>query len=192
MKDRKTAARYARAFFADALGRQAVEEAAEDLAALGHLWGQSPELVAYLAHPLVSPERKRALCREHLAGRVRPGQMRFLELLIERKRVELLPGICGVFQEMVDDHRGVVRAEVRSAVQLTEAETARLRSTIATVFGGTPELATSVHPELIGGVTVRVKDSVVDGSVRTSLDMLAADLEAVTLDLSAFEKGATD
>jgi F-type H+-transporting ATPase subunit delta len=118
--------------------------------------------------------------------------MRFLELLIERKRVDLLPEICGLFQEMVDDHRGVVRAEVRSAVRLTEAETARLRTTIATVFGGTPELVTSVHPELIGGVTVRVKDSVVDGSVRTSLDMLAADLKAVTLDLSAFEKGSTD
>jgi F-type H+-transporting ATPase subunit delta len=192
MRDRKVAARYARAFFEDALARQAVDEAAGDLARLEQVWKQNPELVAYLSHPLMPPERKRELAQEHLGESVHTDQMRFLELLMERRRVELLPEICEVFAAMVDDHQGIVRAEVRSAVPMTQDETGRLTGTIAALFGGTPELATSVHPELIGGVTVRVKDSVLDGSVRTSLDMLAADLRAVKLDVSAFEEDHDD
>ncbi len=189
MRDRKAAARYARALFEDALARQAVDEAAEDLALLNQVQRQSPELTTLLAHPLVAPERKRELCREHLASRVRPEQLDFLDLLVQRRRVDLLGAIAELFQELVDDHQGVVRAGVWSAAPLTESEKARLSQAIAAVFGGQPVLDTQVRPELIGGVTVRVKDSVLDGSVRTSLDKLAVDLRAVSLDMAAFEDG---
>ena len=187
MRDRKAAARYARALFEDALARQAVDEAAEDLTLLNEVQRQSPELVALLSHPLVAAERKRAICQEHLASRVRPEQMNFLDLLVARRRVELLPDITALFQELVDEHRGVVRAGVWSAAPLTEEEVTRLSEAVGEVFGGRPVLKTQVRPELIGGVTVRVKDAVLDGSVRTSLDRLAADLRAVSLDMAAFE-----
>jgi len=189
MRDRKAAARYARALFDDALGRNAVDEAAEDLTLLSEVWRQNPDLVALLAHPLVPPERKREVCQEHLSPRVHPEQMHFLDLLMGRRRVELLPEVSRLFQGLVDDHRGIVRAGVWSAAPLTEDEKARLSQAIAAVFGGQPVVKTQVHPELIGGVTIRVKDAVLDGSVRTSLDRLAADLRAVTLDMSAFEDG---
>jgi len=192
MKARKAATRYARALFEDALARNAVREAAEDLALLDGVWEENPELVTLLGHPLVPLASKRELCREHLAARVRPEQMSFLDLLIRRRRVAMLPGIRESFQALVDDHQGVVRAGVWSAAPLTEEEQARLARGIAAVFGGTPVIRTQVRPELIGGVTVRVKDSVIDGSVRTSLDMLAADLRAVALDVSAFEDGSSD
>jgi len=192
MRDRKAAARYARALFEDALARNAVSEAADDLALLNEVWQQNPELVVVLAHPLVALERKRELCREHLAPRVRPEQMQFVDLLVRRRRAQMLPEIYESFQGLVDDHQGIVRAGVRSAAPLTEDEQARLSQAIAAVFGGTPVISTQVRPELIGGVTVRVKDSVIDGSVRTSLDRLAADLRAVTLDVSAFEDGSRD
>ena len=187
MKARKAASRYARALFEDALARNAVREAADDLALLSGVWEQSPELVTLLAHPLVPLASKRDLCREHLASRVRPEQMNFLDLLIRRRRVAMLPEVRHSFQALVDDHQGVVRARVWSAAPLTEEEQARLSRGVAAVFGGTPVVSAQVRPELIGGVTVRVKDSVVDGSVRTSLDMLAADLRTVGLDVSAFE-----
>ncbi|MBM3477111.1 MAG: ATP synthase F1 subunit delta [Armatimonadetes bacterium] len=190
MRDRKAAMRYARALFEDALARKAVGEAAEDLALLNGVWQQSPQLVALLAHPLVELERKRELCREHLAPRVRPEHMHFVDLLVQRRRAKMLPAIYEAFRGLVDDHQGIVRAGVWSAAPLTEDEQARLARAIAAVFGGTPVMSAHVRPDLIGGVTVRVKDAVIDGSVRTSLDMLAADLRAVSLDVSAFEHDA--
>jgi F-type H+-transporting ATPase subunit delta len=190
MRDRKAAARYAKALFEDALARQAVDEAAEDLALLDDVHRRSPELAALLSHPLVALERKRELCQSHLGARLRPAQMDFLDLLIQRRRVELLPEIADVFQTLVDDHRGIIRAGVWSAAPLTEAEVARLTQAVAAIFGGQPVIKMQVHPELIGGVTVRVKDSVLDGSVRTSLDVLAGDLRAVSLDMAAFDEHA--
>jgi F-type H+-transporting ATPase subunit delta len=190
MKDRKAASRYARALFEDALARNAVREAADDLTLLNGVWRENPGLVTLLAHPLVELERKRELCREHLAPRVHPAQMNFLDLLIQRRRVAMLPEVCASFQALVDDHEGVVRARVWSAAPLTDEEQARLSRAVAAVFGGTPVISAQVRPELLGGVTVRVKDSVIDGSVRTSLDMLAADLRAVTPDVPAFEHDA--
>jgi len=189
MRDRKAAVRYARALFEDARARQAVAEAAEDLALLNEVQRRSPDLVAFLGHPLVAAERKRELCREHLGSRLRPEQLSFLDLLVQRRRVDLLPEIAERFQQLVDDHQGLVRAGVWSAAPLTADETARLTQAIAEVFGGRPVIKMQVRPELIGGVTVRVRDSVLDGSVRTSLDMLAADLRAVSLDMAAFEDG---
>jgi len=192
MRGSKVAARYARAFFQDALARNAVDQAAADLALLKAVWQANPEVVALLGNPLIPPERKRELCREALATVVRAEQRQFLDLLIERRRVGLLPEVHDLFQELVDDHRSVVRAEVCSAAPLTEAETLALRGAVAQVFGGTPVLETRVQPELIGGVTVRVKDAVLDGSVRKSLDMLAARLKAVALDVSAFDEATQD
>jgi len=136
----------------------------------------------------VAPDRKRELCRKYLGSLVEPEQLGFLELLIDRRRVALLPEIASLFAEMVDDYQGIIRAQVRSAVPLTQEEQDRLSRALAAVFGGRPVLSLQVRPELIGGVSVRVKDALIDGSVRMSLNVLAADLRSVPLDLSTFEK----
>jgi F-type H+-transporting ATPase subunit delta len=178
MRDRKAAVRFARAFFAEAGQRDAVQQAGRDLAALGAIARQVPELTGFLAHPLVPAEAKKQLCREHLGQVIAPGQMAFLDLLIDRERVALLPDIIECFQALVDDHARVIRAEVWSAAPLTDQERERLGRAIAAAFGGEPVLEVQVRAELIGGMRVRVRDTVVDGSIRTSLRVLAADLKA--------------
>jgi F-type H+-transporting ATPase subunit delta len=188
MRDRKAAVRYAKAFFSDAAARQAVDAAAGDLAVLKQLFAQTPDLVTFLAHPLVPIERKREVCREHLLPVIHAEQLQLVDLLLARGRVALLPEICDLFQGLVDDYRGLVRAHVRSAAPLTESEKQRLHAALAEVFGGTPIMVATVHPELIGGVTVRVKDTLVDGSIRKSLDALGARLRAAMPDMAALDE----
>jgi F-type H+-transporting ATPase subunit delta len=192
MRDRKAALRFARAFFEEARRREAVDQAARELLVLKAIWVQTPELIDFLSHPLVPYDRKAQVCREHLGSHVQAEQIRLLEVLIERRRVELLPDIVDYFQLLADEHHGIVRAKVQSAVPLTEDERTRLGGAIAGLFGGQPVLDVSVHPELVGGVTVRVKDAVVDGSVRTSLRVLRADLQAATLDQPAASDRSED
>ncbi|MGQ9731058.1 MAG: ATP synthase F1 subunit delta [Candidatus Zipacnadales bacterium] len=192
MRNRKAAARYARAFFEDALAREAIDAASADLSLLKEIWRHTPELVSFLDHPLVSPQRKRALCETHLGKLVHAEQMRFLDLLIDRGRIPLLPDICDLFLEIVDDHRGIIRADVRSAVPLTETEQLRLHTLLGQVFGRKPLTVMSVHPELIGGVAVRVKDCMLDGSVRTSLKMLASALRTVPIPRPSLPDEAAD
>jgi F-type H+-transporting ATPase subunit delta len=178
MRDRKAAVRFARAFFEDAHQRNAIEQAGRDLATLGAIARQVPELVAFLAHPLVAAEEKKQLLREQLGGLVQPEPMAYIDLLIDRKRAALLPGIVEHFQALVDDHARVVRADVWSATPLSPVDEGRLQAAIARAFGGEPVLSVWVRPELIGGVRVRVKDTVLDGSIRAALKALSADLKA--------------
>lgn len=182
MRDRKAAVRFARAFFDEARAHGQIDQAARDLAAVKAVCMQVPEVVRLMDHPLVPHERKKQICRQHLGAHVQPEQMRFLDLLIDRRRVALLPDIVSHFQALVDDHQGIVRATVKAAVPLTDAERGRLHSAVARLFGGEPVLDISVHPELIGGLTLRVRDAVLDGSVRKSLEVLHTDLQAVSLD----------
>ncbi len=192
MRDRKAAVRFAKALFYEALHQDQIDQAARDLSAMKAICEQIPDVVHLLSHPLVTEDRKKQLCRDQLGTLIQPEQMRFLELLIDRQRVKLLPDIVDYFGVLVDDHRGVIRADVRSAVPLTEEERARLNAAVAGLFGGQPVLDISVHPELIGGMTIRVKDAVLDGSVQTSLDVLRADLQAVSLETPTTGDGSED
>jgi F-type H+-transporting ATPase subunit delta len=192
MKDRKAVARYAKAFFEEAREHGVIDEAAGDLLWLKHLWARAAEWAHFLAQPTVTAERKKALCREHLQSLLHPQAARYLDLLIDRKRTGLLPDIADQFQSLADDHEGIVRAQVRSAAPLTPEEEGRLEGIIGQAFRGRPDMTVTVSPELIGGLTVRVKDTFVDGSVRTSLRSLAADLRSVTVTVPTQQDRAED
>ncbi|HJN15363.1 MAG TPA: ATP synthase F1 subunit delta [Armatimonadota bacterium] len=192
MKDRKAAVRYAKAFFADACDREAVDGAIQDLLTLSTIWEQSPDLVKFLRHPSVPAERKKQVCSELFATVLNEGNERLVALLIDRKRVELLPEIAEEFQKLVDDYRGIVRAHVRTASPLTDEELTRLNDLVGAAFGGTPVVDVQTHPELIGGMTIRVKDTYVDGSVRTSLNSIATQLRSATVDMPAASDNAGD
>ncbi len=192
MRDRKAAVRFARAFFSEALQRDAVPQAGRELARLGETVRQVPELVEFLANPLVAAETKRGLCREQLGSLLAPEQFSLLDLLIDRRRGALLPDVIDTFLTLVDDHARLIRARVWTATALTPEEQERLRQAIAAAFDGEPVLTVSVDPGLVGGLVVRVKDTVVDGSLRTALRVLSAELKsgAAPLPVSG-DEGAT-
>jgi F-type H+-transporting ATPase subunit delta len=152
--------------------------ARRDLAHIGELVRAVPELVGFLAHPLVPAEDKKALCRKHFGPMIQPEQLTLLDLLVDKKRAGLLPDVVECFGGLVDDHQGVIKAEVWAAVPLTSQEETRLRAALAAAFHADPVVTVAVHPELIGGLRVRVKDTVIDGSIRTALKMLSEHLKA--------------
>ena len=65
--------------------------------------------------------------------------------------------------------RGLVRVEVTTATTLTDDLAAKIKEQLRGMLGGEPVLMTSIKPELIGGVVLRVGDAVYDGSVAARL-----------------------
>ncbi len=192
MVNRKAARRYARALFYYARDAGLVPETKATLDALGVLYGREPALGLLLQHPLVPAERKKELLRQALEEAVEgPGRpdlsrayralLDFAELLVDKRRCELLPAIVELFGAMADEHAEIVRASVCSAVPMTEPEQQRLAAALSRLFSGTPVLELEVDPSLLAGVIVQVGDTVLDGSVRTSLRVLAQDLKAPTV-----------
>jgi F-type H+-transporting ATPase subunit delta len=96
--------------------------------------------------------------------------------VLDRRRTALLPEILNAFDERLDARRGIVRADVVSARELTETERDDLRNTLERLTSRRVEASYKLDPELIGGAVVRIGSTIYDGSVRARLERLHARL----------------
>ncbi len=148
-----------------------------ELAALAELLASSPELMATLANPAISPEERGGLLGVFLS-RLGCGPMvgNLARLLLDRGRMSLLPAVGQAYAELLDQAEGVVRARVVSAAPLDEAALARLKAALAAMAGREVRLEVSQDPKLVGGVVTRIGDRVLDGSLATQLRGLTESL----------------
>lgn len=167
--DRLLAGRYARALFACAAARSEGAAVAEDLAVCS---GALSRALPLLRDPRVPAAQKKGLVRESLGQAAAPLTADFLEFLIDKKRFGLLPVVARDFERLSLQARHLVRAQVRSARPLSEADRKRLRERLETFAGTGVELEVKEDPELLGGVSVRLGDWVLDGSLRGQLQSL--------------------
>jgi len=167
------ARRYARALFGIGVDAGKFEALGDELGELASLLNQSDELRQALENPVFRPEQKRAVMQSILP-RVAPTPevQRFVLLLLERRRIILLPAIARAYRDLTDAQLGRVRAEVTSAQELAPATLDRVRRSLEQRTGKKVLINSTVDPDLIGGVVARVGDLVLDGSVRTQLDDL--------------------
>lgn len=173
--------RYAEAVF-DLARRDGTEDAwLAALEAAARTFGSDAVLriVENPAIPLV--ERRRAV-RAALAGAAAEpvgGQLdNLVGLLVERRRVALLAAVAREYRRLLDRQRGVVAAVVTSAAPLTADETAAVQARVEAMTGATVSLRSEVDPALIGGLTVRIGDRLLDASIQGRLERLRSQLLA--------------
>jgi F-type H+-transporting ATPase subunit delta len=164
------ARRYARALFGIGVDSGTFEALGQEIGDLAALWAGSPELRQALENPVFRPSEKRAVL-EQILPRVAPtAEVRRLALLLlERRRILLLPAIANAYRAFADAHSGRVRARVTSAEPLAPAALDRVRRSLEERTGKKVIVETAVDADLIGGVVAQVGDLVLDGSIRTQL-----------------------
>jgi F-type H+-transporting ATPase subunit delta len=172
MVNRKAARRYARALFNYARGAQMVEQLRGELGVVCDLLHTTPEFGPFMSHPLIAPAEKQRFIAEALGAAVSEAMLGFLGLLIDHRRTDVLPAVLESYGEMADAFEGIIRARVESAAPLTDAERQTLAARLGTLFRRRAELEVHVNPELLGGVRVQVGRAVMDGTLRTSLDVM--------------------
>ena len=170
--DRVLARRYAQALFLSAAEHKQEEKVRQEL--LEAYKALAPRMHA-LKNPTIAPSEKKALTKKAAAGASSRTQ-HFLELLIDKQRMALLPVIVGDVGKLLDEGAGRVRAQVRSAVELSAEEQKALVQRLKRFSGKDVVLETKVDPELLGGVVVRMGDTVLDASLSGKLRQLAARL----------------
>jgi F-type H+-transporting ATPase subunit delta len=171
------ARRYAQALFAAARdASRALDEVRRELAFAVALLDHN-ELREVLGHPVLSIERKMEILQA--IGALKGGSdllSRLVELLLKRRRLELLPLIEKRFVALWNAERGVEEAEVLSARPLDPAQEKRLRQALEKVAGRAVEMRVSVDPAILGGALVRMGGRVLDGTVKSRLKALRAHL----------------
>jgi F-type H+-transporting ATPase subunit delta len=96
----------------------------------------------------------------------------FLNLLIEKKRADILPDIAYEMQLMVDKDQNISHGSIISAVVLEGALLENIQATLEKLTGNRVILETQVDPSIIGGIIAKVGDLVLDGSIKTQLNGL--------------------
>lgn len=168
--------RYARALFALAQERNALETTAAELARAAAI-AADPDVRRVLRNPLLSSERRRDIA-QLVIDDVKPSELldHFIRLLADAQRMDELPGIDGHFQAMLDTALGRVRVAMRSARPLDAAQRDAIVAAFAALTGKQVVAAVAVDAGLLGGVVVEAEGRVYDGSVKTHFARIAKDL----------------
>jgi F-type H+-transporting ATPase subunit delta len=164
---------YAEALLRSAGERHEEQEVYDELQALvGQVFQEHPEIEALFDNAAVSREQKEKLIRDAFSGRSSDTLVRFLLVLNEHDRLNLLRAVLMEYRGLLDQRLNRVRVLVRSATALTGEQQDRLKQILQQRLGREPILEMGVDPSLLGGLMVRVGDELYDGSVRSRLDAI--------------------
>ena len=175
MREESIARRYASALYAEAQRSGTTNEVANSFATVARIVAENAQIRTILAQPVLTVERKKAALKS-VFGTMTPPIPNFLNLLIDKHRITLLPEIASAFAQMVRGFRNIELATATTAIPLTASQAGALQHSLEARTGKTIELKTEVDPAVLGGVFVRIGDTVFDGTVRGNLERLREQL----------------
>lgn len=170
------ARRYAQALTQEAQAAGSADAVDADVELLDQTLEGSRDLRLMLTSPVVPRAKKEAVLDRLFAGKVSPLTTQFVRLLIEKQRDDVIPEVLDAYRQLRDERTGTVEAVVRTATPLSDAEADRLRAALEARSGARVRMRVEVDPSLIGGLVVRMGDTVYDRSVRHQLQTLRGQL----------------
>jgi F-type H+-transporting ATPase subunit delta len=162
---------YGRSLFGVALEQGKLDVLREQLGQFVDALQANRELAVFFFSPYFSTsEKQQALDR--LLEDADPVFVNFLRLLIENHRMPVLFRIRAAYERLWDEENKTLPVEITSAIALDEATTESLGRTIGERAGRKVALAARVDPDILGGIVIRVGNSILDASIRNRLEQL--------------------
>ncbi len=164
------ALKYAKGLFTVAKELGKTKEFGEELKQISELLKEMPEVLSALQNPIYPPDLKMEIVGEILkAVNVDPEVERFLNLLIERRRIQYIEEIVEMYQRLLDEELNIARGVVITAFPLSEEEKQELEEALKSYFKKEVILESKVDDSIIGGVKIEIGDFVFDGTIKTQL-----------------------
>lgn len=164
---------YAQALMAVAKSHDLTERIGDDVRLLLTTLESSQELQGFLANPFIKDEDKKAVLQRITGDDTHAFTRNFLMLLVDRRRILFLEGICKQYVVLLREINQTVLAEVTSAIELNDEQKQAVREKVQGITGArSVDLDSKIDPDLIGGVIIKVGSQVVDASLRGQLRRL--------------------
>ncbi|MEB3248663.1 MAG: ATP synthase F1 subunit delta [Merismopediaceae bacterium] len=168
---------YAQALMSLAQTNHLTEVFGENIRSLLDLLEESPELETVLSSPVVKDEDKKAILRRILGENSNHYLLNFLMLLVDKRRIVFLSAVCQQYLDLLRQLTNTVLAEVVSALTLTDEQRHTVTDKVKQLTGANAvELKTTVDPDIIGGVIIKVGSQVFDSSLRGQLRRISLSL----------------
>jgi F-type H+-transporting ATPase subunit delta len=162
---------YSRALFGVAKEHDKIDEVRDQLGQIADALAESRELSTFFFSPYFSTPEKIDGLHKAVEG-LDPEVQNFLELLIEKHRMPAIHRIRRQYDALVDEEYKLLPVEVTTAVALDKETIDQLGERIGAQTGQRVELTSTVDPDILGGLVLRVGNSILDASIRNRLNQL--------------------
>jgi F-type H+-transporting ATPase subunit delta len=162
---------YARSLFEVALEQGKLDELREQLGQFADALDQNRELAVFFFSPYFSTKEKQDGLERLLDG-AEETFLNFLKLLIENHRMPVIFRTRQQFERMWERENQLLPVDITSAIALDQETTENLGRTIGERAGRKVRLAAHVDPDILGGIVLRVGNSILDASIRNRLEQL--------------------
>ncbi len=162
---------YARSLFQVALEQGKLDVLREQLGQFADAVDKNRQLAVFFFSPYFSSTEKQQALGTLLEG-ADENFLNFLSLLIENHRMPVIFRIRQEYERLWDEENKTLPVEITSAIALDKATTESLGKTIGERAGRKVTLAARVDPDILGGIVLRVGNSILDASIRNRLEQL--------------------
>lgn len=156
-----------------------LSEAKAELAAVGSVIEDVPELIKLSKTPTVEKDEKLGLIETAFKGKLSEYIYNFLMVLTDAGRLEYFGKIAEYFGQRCNEHLGIAEITVITSQPLTAKAKADLSAKMAKKLGKKIEMKEEIDPSIIGGIVVKNGNTTLDGSVRARLNALRTDIGSV-------------
>ncbi len=168
---------YAQALMSLAKQNNLTEQFGQTFRSLSSLLAESKEFKEFVLNPVVKGEDKKAVLKKVMGDDANPYLVNFMMLLVDKRRIIFLEPIVEQYLNLLRKLNQTVLAEVTSATELSEAQQANIVEKVKAIAEARDvELKTTVDPDLIGGVIIKVGSKVIDASLRGQLRRISISL----------------
>lgn len=175
----KVAEPYAEALLDLAKSDNTLKETTNDMNIVSQFLANSSDLEKFLGNPLITKEAKKNVVKDVLGEQIGASTLKFLLLLVDRSRVNVLDKIAQKFLELSYKEDSIAIAKVTSSVQLSAEQQQSIAEKLKVICGANQiKLALKVDPQLIGGFTVEIGSKLIDTSIRGQLRQISSLLGA--------------
>lgn len=168
----QVAAVYAKALLGAAEKAGQTDAAVDQFGAVAAALAEFPKLEAVLASALVDHQEKCQVLDRVFGPKVSPLVLDFLKVVSRHGRLDIIQAVDQQLNKLHDELRGRVRVQLHTAAPLDVGASRNLEGALGKLLGGEPHVDPSVVPALIGGIMLRVGDTVYDGSIARQLRQL--------------------
>ena len=176
----KIAAPYARALFDFSVEKNIMHQITADFQNLEIFFNENAELTEYLNNPIVSQDAKGEILTKTLDSQVNTETFKFLMVLVNRDRINLLKSIIENYLELVYETASIKMIEVSTASAFTNLQKNTLIQKLKELTNAREiRLLITVDPSLIGGFLIKTESKVIDFTIKNQLQQLAKHLDTV-------------
>lgn len=176
----KIAIPYARALFDFSVEKNIMHQITADFQNLDIFLTDSSELWSYLTNPVVKQDAKRDILAKTLQAQINVETFKFLLVLVDRDRINLLPAIIKTYLDLVYETASIKKIDVSTASNFTNLQKTTLIQKLKELTGAREiRLVINVDPNLIGGFLIKTESKIIDFTIKNQLEQLAKHLDTV-------------